>query len=197
MTEFKTSVGKRSKEAGKRGERRTAELFVKFTGRNFRRTPSSGGWNKQGLIVAEYAFNGDLMCDDPKFLFSVENKNAYRSLSFAQLIANPESSVFTEWWCQTLLDSRTVSKLPMLVFRLAGSSSQNVAAECVALNLDGIKMIEYPDNSPKIVMDLYHKEMTVVIRKKEHVMTPDNPVYVINWRNIEKFVNKEKLFRAV
>ena len=199
----RSAIGRRSKNKGKAGERRTAELLTKFTGRNFRKTPGSGGFNKQGVSVAGYVFSGDVICDDARFAFSVENKNQPRNFSFPQLCAVPESSDFAEWWYQTIADAEEVNKLPILFFKAAQTSTQTVAAEHVALNEAGLWLLKYPNDAPKVIFDIYQKPFEIEIRErfskktKKIMVELDNPVYVINWRNIQKYVDPERFFTLV
>lgn len=197
----RSKIGRRSKAKGKAGERRTAKLLSEFTGRNFRKTPGSGGFNKQGGVqVAGYVFGGDVICDDIDFIFCVENKNRSKDFSFPQIAAVPENSQFAEWWYQATDDAKSLGRLPILFFKAAEASTKTVAAEHVAVNKDGLDQLSYPDEAPKIIFDIFKSSINLKIRQrfskdvKEIVAQLDNPVYVINWRNIQKYVMPNNFF---
>ena len=197
----RSAIGRRSKNKGKAGEYRTAKLLMEFTGRNFRRTPASGGFNKQGGVkVADYVFSGDVICDDRNFCFSVENKNQPNKFSFPQLASVPENADFAEWWYQVTEDAKSANRLPILFFKAAHASTQTVSAEHVALNKKGIEILRYPNDAPKIVFDIFHKSFQIELRerfskkKKKVTVELDNPIYVINWKNIQRHVNPERFF---
>jgi hypothetical protein len=199
----RSKIGRRSKNKGKAGEQRTANLLMEFTGRNFRRTPGSGGFNKQGGVqVAGYVFGGDVICDDPKFAFCVENKNRPDAFSFPQLAAVPESAQFAEWWYQATTDAKSLDRLPMLVFKAAHASSKTVAAEHIAVNQQTFRWLDYPADAPKIIFDIYHKPVKLKIKQRfskkvvEVETKLDNPIYVLNWRNVQKYVDCERFFRS-
>ena len=203
--EDRSAVGRRSKAKGKAGERKIAQMLTEFTGRNFRKVPGSGGWNKQGSVVADYIFTGDVICDDKTFAFSVESKNQPGAFSFPQLATVPEKSAFASWWHQTCADAKSVEKLPILFFKAAQTSTQTVGSIFVALNHDGLIKLDYPGTAPRVILDVFHgpidmklEERDPITKKKVEVVRPvtlENPVYIISWNNIVKYVNKDNLFR--
>ena len=101
-----SAIGRRAKGKGSSYERRVAKFLMELTGVNFRKTPASGGFGKQGVIVAEHAFTGDIICDRPDFKFSVECKNRANDFSFAQILSVPDKAPFTIWWHQTVEDAK-------------------------------------------------------------------------------------------
>lgn len=127
MTDW-SKVGKKSKGKGGNYERLVAKALKDFTGVGFRKTPNSGGFNKLGgVVVANHIFCGDLICDKPDFLFSVEAKNR-KNFSFSAILANPETAPFTEWWFQTVRDASEVGLEPMLWFKPKPGSPVNMVA---------------------------------------------------------------------
>lgn len=187
-------VGRRSKNKGKYGERRVARLLSEFTGKNFRKVPASGGFVKQGSVVAEHIFTGDVICDDSDFLFSVESKNRPRDFSFAQIVAAPSKAPFTEWWYQTLTDADSVDRLPMLFFKASASSNATVGAECVGLCKRGMDRVKYPDDAPKAVFDIYERQVEFK-HNGEHIKTTLETCFVVNWRVFVRYVSPDTMFR--
>lgn len=146
-----SKVGKKSKSKGSAFERKVAEMLTKYTGVNFRKTPSSGGWNKQGVEVAGRVFCGDVICDQADFRFSVEAKNR-KAFDILHLVRNPETDPFTEWWFQTTRDAKSNDLLPIMFIRpRAGSPHLLVAlaeSDLKALGIvtTGFKITRY-DNT--------------------------------------------------
>ena len=192
----RSAIGKRSKNKGHAGERRIAKLLSDFTGKNFRKVPGSGGFGKQGVVVAERTFTGDIVSDDPTFAFSVECKNRANDFSFAQLATVPDKAPFSEWWYQTVEDAKSVNLLPILFFKASSSSTQTVGADFIALTVEGMKRLGYPADMPKIVFDLYNKPITIVLkdRKKGTVVTQLPRAYIISWRLITQYVDPDRFF---
>lgn len=180
----RSAVGRRSKRKGKTYERRCASLLTEFTGVNFRSTPASGGFNKQGVTIRQELFCGDVICDRKDFLFCVEAKNRL-SFSFESILKNPDTSPFTSWWYQCLDDAKSTKMLPILFFK------PDNAADFVALTEDGIKQIE-AENLPHFVIK-YNSKLTVK-HYDELIKDVELPIpYIYNWKDISK-LNKEKFF---
>ena len=189
----RSAIGRRSKNKGKAGERRTAQMLMTYTKKNFRRIPCSGSFSKIGVPVAGHVFSGDVICDDANFCFSVENKNSPAKFSFQQLAASPRTAAFTEWWVQCCQDAKLAKRLPLLIFKPCISSTATVAAEHVALNLAGLNHLKYPVDAPKIILDLYHAPIVVEYDNEDITIQPEMP-YIINWRSIQKHVDPERFF---
>ena len=199
MTDF-SKIGKKSKNKGKYGERRVASLLSEFTSKNFRKVPGSGGFNKQGVVVAEHIFTGDVICDDAGFLFSVESKNRYNDFSFAQLSAVPEKAPFTYWWYQTIDDANRANLFPLLFFKAAATSNGSVGAECIAMTVDALDRVGYPSDAPKIIFDIYHGPIDLFLdngkgkpKKKVSAVLP-TPI-IINWRIFINHVDPSRMFK--
>ena len=197
MTDAST-IGRRSKNKGKAYERRIAALLSEFTGKNFRKVPSSGGFNKfGGAVVAEYIFTGDVICDDPNFSFSVEGKNRPNDFSFAQLATVPESAPFTEWWHQTIEDASSVGLLPLLFFKAASSSTKTVGSDFIATTKEGLDKLGYPKLGPIIVFDIYNRDLVFSIRdrKETKIITKFLPnAFIISWRLLVKNIDPLRFF---
>ncbi len=196
MTDF-SKIGRRSKNKGNYGERRIAKLLTDFTGKNFRRTPGSGGFGKQGLVVAEHVFTGDVISDDKDFQFCIESKNRPNCFSLAHLATLPEKAEFTEWWYHTLEDAKSVNRFPALFFKIGGSSTATVGNDFVALTKEGMEHLQYPEDAQKLVFDVYSKEITFKSSKLKDFVTAKLPTpYIISWRLIAKHVNPSRMFEV-
>lgn len=190
-------MSNKSKSKGNYGERRVAKLLMEFTGRNFRKTPNSGGFNKQGVVIAEHIFTGDVICEEAKFLFSVESKNRAASWSLAQLMCSPDKAQFTSWWHQTVEDAKAVNLMPMLFFKTQESSTHTVGAEHVALDKCGFNHLFGTGDVPNFKMNIFHNVDEIVIRdgKKNVTVQVDLPTpYIVNWRQLVKYADKDLMF---
>lgn len=110
--------GKGSKEKGHGFERRAAKIFTKWSSRQFKRVPQSGGWAKEVV-------SGDIFCVDeydPKSAsrkiwvpFSLECKCA-ESWDFVHFFKDSDKSSLHQWWQQASSDAIQSEKLPALIF---------------------------------------------------------------------------------
>ena len=181
-----SKVGRRSKRKGKTYERRCAKLLGEWTGVNFRSTPASGGFNKQGVVIREEMFCGDLICDDPNFRFCVEAKNR-DTFSFTGILKNPNTAAFSEWWWQCLDDATRIQKLPILFFK------PDNAADFIALTALGLIATGY--KGPHYKLSVYDDPVTITIEKKKLTVRLPTP-YIINWKDFVKNVDSKLLFIA-
>jgi len=109
-----------SKKKGSKNERNLAKLFEKWTGREFARTPSSGGlrWSNTNDTA------GDIICSDKThsryFKFVIEAKS-YKDINFEQLLLDNKNKKILEFWEQVLADAkRAENKIPILLMRYNG-----------------------------------------------------------------------------
>lgn len=200
-----TKVAKRSKNRGNYGEYRIAKLLMEFTGKKFRKTPSSGGYNKQGGVqIAEHKFCGDVICGDPTFAFCVESKNRPDDFNLAALSTAPSSAKFTEWWFQCLDDALRVELLGMLYFKLGGSSNVQVKNDYVAMTWRVAEYLGYPEKAPHVRLISYSEPVIIKFKEKvkgvkKHVMRPvkirlPDPV-LISWMLFVEHVDPVNLFK--
>jgi hypothetical protein len=191
-------MANKSKSKGNYGERRWAKLLMEFTGKNFRKTPSSGGFNKQGgVTIAEHKFCGDVICDDPSFIFSVESKNRPEDFQVGLLLHSPETAKFTEWWYQTIEDAKAVDLYPFLGFKINKASNTVVGNDFVATTHGVLMHIEYPYWCPRIALECYDCAMTIKVpagKKMVEVETKLPNAYVVAWKLVAKNCNKERFF---
>ena len=109
--------GAKSKGAGKDYELRVAKALTSWWGgKPFRRTPNSGGWDKQvgdGQVKAA----GDIIApEESHFPFCVECKHRKEAINFfAESTGGADSSTLVDWWKQCERDAATVSKTPLLI----------------------------------------------------------------------------------
>lgn len=101
------------KKKGNKNERVVANWWKEYTGREFQRTPSSGGlrWKKADNIA------GDIVCSEPNYIFpfSIEVK-AHKVINFAHLLYDVNSDI-DQFWEQAKDDAKRAKKIPMLFMR--------------------------------------------------------------------------------
>lgn len=95
-------------------ERQIAKVFEKWARESgvkvhIKRTPLSGGWGNK----AEFSTQGDLVCSNKKFPFSVECKKQEKWY-LEQILYNEKCKVFS-WWDQCRRET-SKKKYPLLVF---------------------------------------------------------------------------------
>jgi len=105
-----------SKSKGNDYERRVAKLLGEWWwGQPFRRTPSSGGWDKlaqDGQVMA----SGDLIAPpEAKFPFCIECKKRKEHINFFATQSEASDVVF-DWWKQCIGDAKAMNQQPLLVF---------------------------------------------------------------------------------
>lgn len=105
-----------SRTKGNKGERNVAALFKKWTGKDFSRTPSSGGlqWKKTNV-------KGDIVCtkEGHYFPFCIEVKT-YRDINFCHLLIPNVKAKIIEFWEQCRKDAVLAKKVPLLIMRFNG-----------------------------------------------------------------------------
>lgn len=170
----RSKIGKRSKRKGKTYERRCAKILIDFTGINFRSVPASGGFNKQGVVIREELFCGDLICDDPKFKFCIESKNR-QEFSITALLKNPETAAFTKWWHQCVEDAKRVNLKPLMFFK------PNRQDDCVVLSYDDYVEIFKDLNIPMLIATTYSKPCTIKLDKEEISIKLPMPI-IMDWK---------------
>lgn len=199
-----SKIGKSSKRRGKRGEQRVAKLLHDFTGKGFRSTPGSGGFNKQGGVkIADHKFCGDVICDDPNFAFCVESKNRPDDFSLAALSTIPESAHFTQWWFQTYDDAKRVDLLPLLYFKMGMSTNNFVKNDYLAFTPEVAAHLEFPRTIPHVRIIAYHNPVWVKVKVKVQgrvkkaegklLVTLPDPL-LVSWIIFAKHVDPARLF---
>lgn len=191
----RSNIGRRSKRKGKAYEARVAELFTKFTGISFRRTPNSGGYNKSGgVVIADHLFSGDIICDNPNFIFNVEAKNR-ENLSLPALLKNPCTS-FSEYWFQCLEDAARADRIPIMVLKPDHSNDWVCIPYCYMQILGLTKSNHY-------IFMCYHNPVTLItikrtntgkkISKYKTVMRLPTPA-ILDWSEFTKWLKPELCF---
>ena len=103
-----------SRGKGNRGEYKVRDLLQKWWGKEFVKTPKSGGFaTKQ--FRKDWNAGADVTTADPTFPFSVEVK-WQEKWDLDMLLTAPHNKVWG-WWEQTLRQARDVDKWPLLVFK--------------------------------------------------------------------------------
>ena len=106
-----------SRSKGNKNERELAKLFKDWTGKEFARTPSSGGlqWKSSNS-------KGDIVCttEGHYFPFCIEAKN-HKEINFAELLMPDKKGVkILEFWEQCERDAVKAKKIPILFMRYNG-----------------------------------------------------------------------------
>ena len=106
---------KNSRTKGNSYELRIAKAFAQWSGEHIRRTPQSGGWSN-----AKFGVSADLVCDNPKWPFSVEVKKreGWHLDDLITGIRPDDSRSIEAWWKQTVdsCPKKGYTTTPMLVF---------------------------------------------------------------------------------
>lgn len=175
-----SKIGKRSVRRGKTYERRCAKILTEFTSTNFRKTPGSGGFNKQGLSIREELFCGDLICDKSTFLYCIEAKNR-EEFSFTALLKSPETAAFTKWWYQCVTDAKAVNLKPLMFFK------PNNRDDVIVLARDEWYDRYNSKECPFFEISCYEKPMTLSVEErwsktKEKVVTTLPNAVMVDWK---------------
>lgn len=138
--------GINSRKKGSKNEREVAKLLGDWTGKEFSRTPASGGlrWGKRNDVI------GDVVCttEGHIFPFSVETK-FYHDLKFEHLVSSPIRIKLLDFWEQALRDSERAQKTPLLMVRYNGMSRGQYYAFIPKEIYTGLTE-EYELNSPAL-----------------------------------------------
>ena len=106
-----------SRTKGSKNERNLTKLFAEWTGKEFARTPSSGGLNWKNSQTV-----GDIVCttEGHLFPFAIEAKS-HREINFEHLLYLDEPKIL-EFWEQAVGDSKKgkIEKIPLLFMRYNG-----------------------------------------------------------------------------
>lgn len=108
-------MGINGRNKGARAERKLADLFTKWTGLKFGRTPSSGGLNWKATNV-----KGDIVCTEEGhyFPFCIEAK-FHAEINFEHLLYLKEPEIM-KFWAQCKGDAARANKMPLLFMRYNG-----------------------------------------------------------------------------
>lgn len=191
-----SKIGKRSKRKGKTYERRCAKILGEFTGVNFRSTPGSGGFNKQGgTVIREELFCGDLICDSPNFRYCIEAKNR-EEFSFTALIKSPEKAAFTRWWYQCVSDAKNVGLKPLLFFK------PNRQDDFVVMTQDEWNNVYGHLDCPHYAINCYSSPITIVIemgygknKTKEQFFVKLPQAVMIDWKQFISYHDPKSMFK--
>lgn len=194
-----SKVGKRSIRKGKTYERRCAKLLTEFTKTNFRKTPGSGGFNKQGGVsVREELFCGDLICDKKDFLFCIEAKNR-DEFSFTALLKSPETAAFTKWWYQCVSDAKRADLKPLMFFK------PNIRDDFIVMTLSEWQLRFSRDkniNCPFISVMCYGngKPLTFSVKERwsketEEITTTLPQAVMIDWKQFVTHHDPKLMFK--
>ena len=104
--------GGKSKAKGNDFERVIAkQVGMWWWGKDFRRVPNSGGWDKQ-CADGQVQATGDIYTPpESKFPFSIECKKYNMDINFL----SPCCELW-KWWKQCCDDARTAKKIPLLIY---------------------------------------------------------------------------------
>lgn len=186
----RSKIGKKSKRKGKTYERRCAKILIDYTGINFRSTPASGGFNKQGgVTIREELFCGDLICDNPNFRFCVEAKNR-QEFSITALLKNPETAAFSKWWYQCIDDAKRVGLKPLMFFK------PNRQDDCVVLTHEDYAEIFKDFSIPMLIATTYSKPCIIKLNKDEEISIVLPTPVIIDWKQFISCHDPKLMFRS-
>lgn len=155
-----SKIGRKSKRKGKTYERRCAKILTEYTNTNFRKTPGSGGFNKQGgVTIREELFCGDLICDSPNFRYCIEAKNR-EEFSFTALLKSPATAAFTKWWYQCVEDAKMVGLEPLMFFK------PNNRDDFIVMTLEEWYDKYNDPNCPSFQIRCYYRPLTFTISER-------------------------------
>jgi Holliday junction resolvase len=131
-----------SRTKGNKNERDLAKLFKAWTGKDFARTPSSGGlqWKSSNS-------KGDIVCttEGHYFPFCIEAKN-YKEINFEHLlIPNIKNIRILEFWAQAKRDADKANKIPILTMRYNGMPKD---FHFIVMETPILKKLFYPSITP-------------------------------------------------
>lgn len=107
-------MGINSRSKGARNERKIADLFSKWTGKKFAKTPASGGLQWKSSFS-----KGDIVCtkEGHFFPFCIEAKS-YAHIDFSHLLTPGIKGVeILTFWYQCARDAGMCNKVPILLMR--------------------------------------------------------------------------------
>lgn len=113
-----SKTGRSNVNRAKSHERKVASLLTEWTGSEFRRRRVEG----RDSTVIERESTADVISVKDEINFSIEAKCGAMP-SFDALLANPNGTIFSEWWHQTCFDVSLLTKVfkrtfyPMMFFR--------------------------------------------------------------------------------
>lgn len=103
-----------SRNKGAKNERKIADLFTKWTGRKFAKTPASGGLQWKSSFS-----KGDIVCtkEGHYFPFCIEAK-FHDKIDFSHLlIPSIKNIAILDFWKQASRDAKICNKIPLLFMR--------------------------------------------------------------------------------
>jgi hypothetical protein len=199
-----SKVGKRSKRKGKTYERRCAKILKEFTDVNFRSTPGSGGFNKQGVSIREELFCGDLISDSPKFRYCIEAKNR-ESFSWTAILKSPDTAEFTKWWHQCVEDAKGVNLEPLLFFKPNNRDDFIVMTKIEWSNLLHRYLKKHKSHllCPVIELGCYDTPLTFTVEEKDQkgkkvkktVTTKLPTAVMVDWKQFVKHHDPKLMFK--
>jgi len=163
-----------SRKKGSRNERHLSKLWKQFTGKDFSRTPSSGGlrWHKKSDTA------GDIICTDEKharwFAFSIETK-FYKEINFNHLLLDVKSDIL-KFWEQATNDAKRAKKIPILFMKYNGMPKQSYF---ICLRRDDYDQmeVEFPGE---------HKNMLITAKDCEIAILLSDDFFKADYEKIHK-----------
>jgi Holliday junction resolvase len=143
-----------SRTKGSKNERDLAKLFKTWTGKDFARTPSSGGLQWKATNA-----KGDIVCtsEGHYFPFCIEAKN-HKEINFEHLLYLPKPKIL-EFWEQCLRDATLANKVPLLFMRYNGMPKD---FHFVVMKSSDFQNLFYPTITPfKIRVQLKVKDLNL------------------------------------
>lgn len=170
------AIGKiNSRTKGCKAERKAAKLFADWTGKDFARTPSSGGlqWkssNSKGDIVST--------TEGHYFPFCIEVKN-YKEINFEHLMYSKNPKIL-EFWKQCCDDAIRANKTPILLMRYNGLPSNFFFVVVSTIFYYSVLNQNDYELKPRMVFQALKPEHSIVITTSpEFFKLPYKPIKLI------------------
>lgn len=154
------------RQKGSNQERRVAKLFSEWWGSECYRTPGSGSWATKKTNKNLNA-SGDIVCEDPNFVFTIECKKQ-EGWNLEQLFDPNQKGMFFKWWDQCVSETPE-GKIPLLVFNRNG-----VKELCAIRDEDLPQPVEdYFEGQTKAAFYVLYKEENIVVMPLSVILSQD------------------------
>ncbi len=181
-------AGINSRAKGNKAERDLAKQFKEWTGKDFARTPSSGGLSWQNSMVS-----GDIVCttEGHFFPFSVEVK-FHKEIDTNNLLVGKKDSKIVEFWKQCKHDAQKAKrkKIPILLMRY---NNLPRGEWIVGLATETWEKLELPSTEKGNVMFVTNKDL----EGGSMVLFNSSILFGSNYRKIKKTVKPKRVWRQV
>jgi len=174
-----------SRTKGSRAERNFAKMVAKWTGKEFSRTPSSGGlqWKASNS-------KGDIVCttEGHFFPFCIECKN-HHEIDFNEFIGGRKNKPkVLEFWEQCTRDASKAGKIPLLAMHYRGLAKSEwiiAVTQNTFLHILGADELDHvrvrTKDFPEILILLNSSDFITLNYRKIHKHIKNNKSWLKNW----------------